>query len=65
MGIEDLFDYGLSSNASYAIHSQFPVKKSFFENHGVITLEQVKQFSDSTHAATTAEARVMKYKDEC
>ena len=65
MGIGDLFEHGPSTNASYAIHSQFPVKKSFFKNYSVITLEQVKEFSDSVHAAITTEVRVLKHKDEC
>ena len=65
MGMNDLFDYGPSTDTTYPIHSHFPVKKSFFENHGTITLDQIKAHSESTCAATSAESSVLRCKDEC
>ena len=41
MSMNELFSYSPPGTNSYAIHDEFPVKKSFFENHGTISLEQV------------------------
>ena len=39
MSMTELFDYSPLGTNSYPVHDNFPVKKSFFEHHGAITLE--------------------------
>ena len=39
MSMNELFSYAPPGTSSYSIHDEFSVKKSFFENHGIISLE--------------------------
>ena len=63
--MNELFSYGPPGINSYSIHDEFPVKKSFFENYGVISLEQVQSLADSMYTATGNDANRVRYKDEC
>ena len=51
MSMNDLFDYGPPGTNSHPVHDNFPVKKSFFEYHGAIALEQIKSLKESIYSA--------------
>ena len=54
--MSERFSHGSPGTNSYSIHNEFPVKKSFFENHGAISLKQAHSLADCICIATGTNA---------